>query len=92
MDPVNQEAIKASAFTLLGYVWQWARAHKAIPDWLSWVAVGSACVAAYVWATPGWQYADWRGTLLSLYGFVLAARGAASTSKDVLLAPPANTK
>jgi len=92
MDPIGLEAIKTAAFTILGVLFQAARAQKSVPNAVAWLGLGVACIGAYIWATPAWMAMDWRVSLLALYGFVMAARGAASTSKDVGAMPASNTK
>lgn len=87
MDPAGLEALKTAAFTVLGVIWQKWRVNPAWPDWLAWVVIPSSCVLAWLWATPGWYGGDWRMTLLSLYAFVMAARGSASTAADAGIVP-----
>ena len=90
MDPVALEAIKLAAMTVLGYVWQLTRANPKFPNWAGWVMFGTACIGGWLWSTPAWDAGDWRVTVLGLYTFVLAARGAAAGLKDARLAPPSS--
>ena len=79
----------------VGLVWQWARGPKRFPNWASWVVFGLAAVGGYVWATPdalGAFRADWRTALFALASFVLAARGAASSSSEARIAPKTNSQ
>ena len=85
---VNNEAIKAAAIIVLGFVWQHTRANDKFPNALGWGVFAVACVGAWLWSTPGWYAGDWRATLLGLYMFVMAARGQAAGWKDARLAPP----
>jgi len=88
MDPVQIAGLNAAAVTVLGIVWQLTRANPRFPNWLGWTLTGASAVVAWIWATPGWYSGDWRLAGLSLYTFVLAARGAAFIGKDSGLLPP----
>jgi hypothetical protein len=74
----------------MGFVMQWARAVKGIPNWLSYLVLGLATVAIYWWMTPDaldiW-HTNWRLFVAQLVSFFLAARGGASIAKDSKAAP-----
>lgn len=91
MDDATRMALQAAAATLLGFLWQWMRGPKSVPDWLSWLGFGLAAAALYVWQAPTVSQQDWRVTGLGLYVFVMAARGSASTAGDIKIAPKANS-
>lgn len=79
---------------VLGYVTQWLRGLKNVPNWISWVGLGIASVAVYVWITPSFDAdfkADWRAVVAGGVSFLLAARGGASTSSDTKAAPKTNS-
>jgi len=79
---------------VLGYVWQWLRAIKNIPNWASWAVAAVASAGVYVFVTKGfgeaWQ-ADWRAAVAGMLSFILAARGTASTSSETGIAKPTNS-
>lgn len=80
---------------IMGYVWQWARSQKKVPNWLSWAAFGGLAVAVWFWVTPtaGVDVStDWRKALCAVVSFILGVRGAASTSSDTKAAPATNSK
>lgn len=79
---------------VLGYLLQWARGFKNVPNWLGYVIMGVTCVAVYVWITPGSLEAfkaDWRAALAAVVSFILATRGGAASAKDAKVAPPTNS-
>lgn len=79
----------------LGWLWQWARAPKGFPNWLSYTLAGVAAAFLVTWAVPGFekQFAtDWRAALITAVAVLQAMRGSAATSKDVKLAPATDSK
>ena len=88
VDPMVKAAIQAAAATVLGYVWQWARAQHSIHNAVSWVGFAVAAAVLYVWQDFSIAEADWRATGLGIYTFILSARGVASTSSEIKVAPP----
>ena len=79
----------------LGYVWQWVRAPKNVPNWVSWGAFAGVSVLLWVWMTDdaGKQLAtSWRAAVCQIVSFILAARGAASSSSELKIAPMTNSK
>lgn len=79
---------------VLGYVWQWVRSFARVPNWVSWPVMGLSAIAVYVWITPtvvtDWQ-ANWRFAVAGCVSFILAARGAASTTSEAKAAPQTNS-
>ena len=76
-------------------VQQFTRAPKTIPQWVSYVAIGIAGVAVYVWVTPDVEkafQANWRAAAAGLVTFLFQIRGQASTSSDAKLASATDTK
>jgi hypothetical protein len=82
------------AQTVVGWMWQWARGPKRLPNWASWAVFGGVAVACFWWATPDALpsfASDWRKAIFMLVSFVLAARGAAATAKEAGVAPKTNS-
>jgi len=79
---------------VLGYVMQWARSFKNVPNWVTWGLFGLASIGVFVWVTPDFFTSfksDWRTVIAALVSFILATRGGAATSKEAKLAPPTNS-
>lgn len=79
---------------VLGYVVQWARSFKNVPNWASWGFLGLASVGVFIWVTPDFFTSfktDWRTVVAALVSFILATRGGAATSKEAKLAPETNS-
>jgi hypothetical protein len=82
------------AQAIMGYVWQWTRGLKKVPNWVSWTIFGLSAMLLYVFATPGFEETfakSWRTALAGMISFLLAARGAASSSSDATVAPKTNS-
>ena len=79
---------------VLGYIWQWARSFQRVPNWVSWIVMGLAAVAVYVWITPtvvtDW-HESWRTAIAACISFILSARGAAAVAKESKSVPPTNS-
>ena len=87
MDIAQLEALKVAAMTILGVIWQRWRLNPSWPNWVAWIVIPASSVAAWLFATPGWNMGDWRLSILSLYTFIMAARGTASTTADFGVLP-----
>jgi len=88
----NEVALLADA--VLGYAWQWFRAPKKIPNWVSTVVMCVALAVVYVWVTPDAFKnfaADWRGALAGMVGFGLGSRGFARVSSTSGIAPKSDS-
>mgnify|MGYP001568097911 FL=1 len=84
----NEVTVLANLMT--GYAWQWFRAPKKLPNWLSPVGMVLMLVGVYAWVTPDFGKtfaADWRGALAGLVGFGLASRGTARVASTTGAAP-----
>ena len=79
----------------MGYAWQWFMfGPKKIPAWGAWGGFLGVGFLLYVWQTPtiwGDFEANWRGALVPLVQFYLAAKGAGSAAKAMGIAPGTNT-
>ena len=87
---MSTSEIQIVAASLLGWVLQWARAKKNVPQWMSYAGLVLAALALYVWMTPEFLaalQANWRSTVGGFIMFAMAGRGAASASRDTKLAP-----
>jgi hypothetical protein len=79
---------------VLGYVMQWARSFKNVPNWATWAVFVAASIAVYVWITPTVVTdftGNWRTAVAACVSFILATRGVAATTKEVKAAPPTNS-
>ena len=83
---------------IVGYLMQWMRAPKAIPNWMSYAVLTVASLALYAWMTPtaATEFAhDWRSALtnavVTISQLWLTARGTAHTAALVGAAPKANS-
>jgi hypothetical protein len=91
MDP----GIELAAAAALGFVVQWARAYKAVNNWLVWAGVGIATAALWIWATPAAAllfHDNWRNAIFSIVTFALSAKGAGTMMNDAKVAPAQDSK
>ena len=82
------------AQAVLGYVWQWTRALKKVPNEVGYAVFGVTAVLVYIFATPDFGktfHASWRTAIAGTFSFLLAARGMAGTSSDTKLAAKTDT-
>lgn len=85
------------ATLVLGWLWQGMRSVKNWPNWLSYGLFGFAGLAVYALTLPEASLPDfhkWDSVRLALFAaaqFILAARGAAASSKDAKIAPQTNS-
>lgn len=92
--PISSAELMLVAQGVLGYIWQWTRAPKKIPNGVSYAIFGVAAAVAYVYATPTFGdtfQGNWRTAIAGLVSFVMSARGFASGSSDAGLAAKTNT-
>jgi hypothetical protein len=78
----------------IGYLWQWARGPKKIPNWLGYIVAGAVTIGAWVWVTPDAEKivnANWRQAVAGIIGMYLTARGTASASSEAKIAPKTNS-
>lgn len=75
---------------LMGYLVQWTRGAKAIPNWVGYAVLVVGTIAIYGWMTPDFSklyHTNWRLLVAQMLSFFLAARGSASLSSDAKAAP-----
>lgn len=93
---MNPEELKLLGGLVIGWLVQnFARAPKSIPSWVSYAAIGVAGLLVYIWITPTFEqqfHDNWRLLVAGIVSFLFQIRGQASTSSDVKLAAPTNTK
>ena len=78
----------------LGYVWQWTRALKKVPNEVGYGVFGVSAVLIYIFATPDFGktfHESWRTAVAGAFSFLLAARGSASASSDTKVAAKTNS-
>lgn len=91
---MSNAELALSAQLVLGYVMQWARSFKNVPNWVTYAVIGVGALGCFVWATPDFTTqlkADPRTLGAMALSFFLATRGSAATSKDAKAAPPTNS-
>jgi cyanate permease len=81
----------------LGYVGQWFRALKNVPNWMVYTGMGIGSLAIYMLiVSPPIEITHDGKALRQLsagfVSFLLAARGGAGTAKDAKLAPATDSK
>ena len=91
MDP----GIELIASAVMGYAVTWARAYKAVNNWIAWVGVGGVAAGMWIWMTPNalsMFHTNWRNSLASIVTFALSSKGAGSMLKDAKAAPQTDSK
>ena len=79
----------------IGFVWQWARAPKNLPNWISYAMAGLLTAGAWFFVTKDAGSVivhDWRSAVAGIITMYMTSRGAASTSADVKAAPKTDSK
>jgi hypothetical protein len=91
--PETLAAIRAASFSILGWLWQWARSPQRVSNRLTWGVFVLGATGLFVWqAGPGLIKTNPYLLGLGAYEFIMAARGFAATSKDVKIAPATDSK
>ena len=88
MDPQTQ----IIAGVIVGYVMQWARGFKRIPDPVVYLAAGIAGLTIYWLASPtAIPHGQIKNFIWSGLSFLFVIRGVAGTSGDTKIAPKSNS-
>lgn len=79
---------------VLGWMWQWVRAPKKIPNWVGYAVFSATAVGLVFWAVPDFEeliVQNWRSALITAVLVLQSIRGSAAAAKDAKAAPPTNS-
>jgi hypothetical protein len=93
---VSPQEIQLIGGLAMGWVvQQFLRAPKAVPQWVSYAAIGVLGIGTYVLVTPAFGqvwHDNWRAAVAGMLAFLWQVRGQASTVSDAGVAHKTNTQ